>query len=1065
MKRVFSSICPVLAGLLVSSVSVPGTASAQEVRKTAPVILLKLDDVTQKGANPAAGRDISQNFIDVVALLDRLEVPASFGIIANSLEKGTPGYFDWIRATRAKGHEFWFHGLTHQEFPKQNGRRVCEFCRVPYEDQKAHFEKAQALAREKLGFAFSTFGSPFNQTDGNTGKVLAEHPEFTSSFFGPWANLPSGCRLLERRIDLEVPIFKPNYAHLVQEYERIGKDLQYIVLQGHPNAWGGKQRAELAKIIGYLKSQGCTFMTPEQFRKVPLSADRLPETKPAKGVSQQKKPVQPEKPLPPPVEMPQLLKNPTFVDADGDLQPEMWHRSTGSEGSLARGKTEDGKRYLTLAVSEPGESVILQQFNGIPSGATNLTVAAKIRWSDIRRGKQGYMQGCVQLLFQNESGKKIGDYLSILSFNGSSPDWRIVGKTFAVPSGAARFRVQVALYSPKQGKLDVQWATAVAGDTPALPEAEELSKENAPEPPPPEADGPEFAGVRGVSMLGATPLDSLKPFRNLDKFKATRFQPEAGAPCKDAIRVEILDYVPAIWDMQLRATVQTEIKKGDVIRLSYWIRGIQVESEFAETLFLNAMQLDRAPWSKVFELKPRARIGKGWIPVQRVFVSPVSIPAGKAAFSFQFGTDKQIFEIGGLELHTYGKRLTKEDIPSIKPDLYEGHEEDAPWRAAAQARIEKIRKGDMTLVVRDENGKAIENARVRVEMKRHAFGWGSALYVWNYFGDSANARRYRETFLELFNLMVPENGLKWSSWDNDRNREETQKMVDWALRNGCEVRGHTLVWPSFRRNPPEIKEFKEQPEKLRAAIDAHIRDIATTMRGKIRAWDVMNEPTTNHEFMDLLGEAEIGRWWKLARECDPQAQLFLNENQILAETKLKSLEQYLDKILLYGGELGGIGVQGHMGVGTASPERILAIFDRLWGRYHVPISITELDVLSDNPEHQAMYLRDVLTAAFSHPACDSVTFWGFWDGRHWLKNCPLYREDWTPKPGLDVYKKLVFGDWWTRGELLTDTRGVASLRAFFGDYEVTVEVPGKAPVTQKVGFRKASAEPIVLTVP
>ena len=896
-------------------------------------------------------------------------------------------------------------------------------------------------------------------------KFLRSIPSSPPVFFGPWANLPSGCRLLERRIDLEVPIFKPNYAHLVQEYERIGKDLQYIVLQGHPNAWGGKQRAELAKIIGYLKSQGCTFMTPEQFRKVPLSADRLPETKPAKGVSQQKKPVQPEKPLPPPVEMPQLLKNPTFVDADGDLQPEMWHRSTGSEGSLARGKTEDGKRYLTLAVSEPGESVILQQFNGIPSGATNLTVAAKIRWSDIWRGKQGYMQGCVQLLFQNESGKKIGDYLSILSFNGSSPDWRIVGKTFAVPSGAARFRVQVALYSPKQGKLDVQWATAVAGDTPALPEAEELSKENAPEPPPPEADGPEFAGVRGVSMLGATPLDSLKPFRNLDKFKATRFQPEAGAPCKDAIRVEILDYVPAIWDMQLRATVQTEIKKGDVIRLSYWIRGIQVESEFAETLFLNAMQLDRAPWSKVFELKPRARIGKGWIPVQRVFVSPVSIPAGKAAFSFQFGTDKQIFEIGGLELHTYGKRLTKEDIPSIKPDLYEGHEEDAPWRAAAQARIEKIRKGDMTLVVRDENGKAIENARVRVEMKRHAFGWGSALYVWNYFGDSANARRYRETFLELFNLMVPENGLKWSSWDNDRNREETQKMVDWALRNGCEVRGHTLVWPSFRRNPPEIKEFKEQPEKLRAAIDAHIRDIATTMRGKIRAWDVMNEPTTNHEFMDLLGEAEIGRWWKLARECDPQAQLFLNENQILAETKLKSLEQYLDKILLYGGELGGIGVQGHMGVGTASPERILAIFDRLWGRYHVPISITELDVLSDNPEHQAMYLRDVLTAAFSHPACDSVTFWGFWDGRHWLKNCPLYREDWTPKPGLDVYKKLVFGDWWTRGELLTDTRGVASLRAFFGDYEVTVEVPGKAPVTQKVGFRKASAEPIVLTVP
>ena len=1063
--RALRAVC---AGAVLLGAGMAPDAPAAPAEKR-PVILLKLDDVTQKGAN--AERPVSQNFIEIVALLNRLEVPASFGIIANSLENGTDAYFDWIRSVRAQGHEFWFHGLTHQEFPRENGRRVCEFARRPYEEQLEHFDRAQTLAKEKLGFAFATFGSPFNQTDGNTGKVLAEHPEVTTSFFGPWANVPKDCRVLERSFDLEVPIFKPNYEHIVKEFEAYGKDLPYIVLQGHPNSWGGKQRAEVAKIIRYLKEQGCTFLTAEGFRKQPLATTKL--TLPKKAVPAKKSakkaakpaPEKAEPPLPPPAELPQLLANPTFVDADGDLLPESWYRSTGTQGELIRGKTEDGTRYLTLEVTEPGESVILQQFRPLPADAKRIAVAANVRWEGIARGKQGYMQGCVQLMFANAKGKKVGDYLSVRSFNGSSDGWVILSRAFSVPEGATQFRVQTALYSVKKGRLDVQWVTAAVGDAPALPEKAELARENAPPPPPPEADGPEFAGVRGLSMLGHDPLGAMKPFRNTDKFRLTRFKPEADAPCNDAIRVETIGHVPAIWDMQLRATVPVEIRKGDVIRLAYWVRGVQCATEFAETFFLNALQLDRAPWTKVFDLKPRARLGAGWVPVQRVFVSPVSIPAGKAAFSFQFGLDLQTFEIGGLALHNYGREIDRAAIPAIAPPLYDGYEDDAPWRAEALARIEQIRKGDLRVVVKDAAGRAVPDAEVRVDMKRHAFGWGSAMYVWSWYGDSPKAKAYREKFLELFNIMVPENGLKWSSWANDRNREETRKMVDWAIANGCEIRGHTLVWPSFRRNPKELQQLKNKPEELRAAIDAHIRDIATAMRGKIRAWDVMNEPTTNHEFMDILGEAEVGRWWKLARECDPEAQLFLNENQILAETKLKSLEQHLDKVLRHGGELGGIGVQGHLGVGTASPERILQIFDRLYRKYKVPISITELDVLSDNPEHQAMYLRDVLIAAFSHPACDSVTFWGFWDGRHWLKNCPLYREDWTPKPGLEVYRKLVLGDWMTRETVQTGRDGAAALRAFYGDYELTATTPDGRTATVKASFREPTADPVVITLP
>jgi GH35 family endo-1,4-beta-xylanase len=251
------------------------------------------------------------------------------------------------------------------------------------------------------------------------------------------------------------------------------------------------------------------------------------------------------------------------------------------------------------------------------------------------------------------------------------------------------------------------------------------------------------------------------------------------------------------------------------------------------------------------------------------------------------------------------------------------------------------------------------------------------------------------------------------------------------------VRGHTLVWPSFRRSPERLAAFRENPEGLREEIRKHIADIVTANKGKIRAWDVMNEPTTNREFMDILGDAEPAKWFKQAHELDPHAQLFLNENQILAGTKLRSLELHLDKIVENGGPLGGIGIQGHLGVGTAAPLKMLEIYDRL-ARYKVPLSITELDVLSDNPEEQALYLRDVLTAAFSHPALDSVTFWGFWDGRHWKNNTPLFRKDWTEKPGLAVYRQLVLHDWWTRETVRTGADGHARVRGFLGNYAITV---------------------------
>ena len=109
-----------------------------------------------------------------------------------------------------------------------------------------------------------------------------------------------------------------------------------------------------------------------------------------------------------------------------------------------------------------------------------------------------------------------------------------------------------------------------------------------------------------------------------------------------------------------------------------------------------------------------------------------------------------------------------------------------------------------------------------------------------------------------------------------------------------------------------------------------------------------------------------------------------------------------------------------------------------------------VDVNTKNETDQAEYLRDILIAAFSHPAVDSVTFWGFWNGRHWLKTSPLFREDWSRKPGLEVYEKLVMGDWWTRETVRTGPDGHARLRGFVGDYTLSATTPDGAAASRTI---------------
>ena len=85
-------------------------------------------------------------------------------------------------------------------------------------------------------------------------------------------------------------------------------------------------------------------------------------------------------------------------------------------------------------------------------------------------------------------------------------------------------------------------------------------------------------------------------------------------------------------------------------------------------------------------------------------------------------------------------------------------------------------------------------------------------------------------------------------------------------------------------------------------------------------------------------------------------------------------------------------------------------------------------------------MRDSLIAAFAQPNVEGFIFWGYWDKAFYAGESNLfYDKDFNLKPGGEIYQDLVYNKWWTRdAKATTDASGKATVRGFYGDYDITI---------------------------
>lgn len=426
-----------------------------------------------------------------------------------------------------------------------------------------------------------------------------------------------------------------------------------------------------------------------------------------------------------------------------------------------------------------------------------------------------------------------------------------------------------------------------------------------------------------------------------------------------------------------------------------------------------------------------------------------------------------------VELRNFRIRSRRPGESLEPPLVYAGQAADAPWRRIANERIRTHRMSDLNIRVVDPLGNPVEGARVSVNQLRHAYPFGTAAVGSRItdaditFRDPNMTReqflkdnlRYRAELKRLFNYVVFENDLKWPFWSGNKgnfSQDTTLRAFDWLRNNDLPAKGHTLIWASWRMTPDWLEPLKDNPAALQAAILRHIRDAAAATRNHTHAWDVLNEPMSHRDIIELLGHDAVAEWFRTARAELPGQKLLLNEFDIVGNggnaNRRRNLYRLIDDLRKADALPDTLGLQSHFWSDRLTPpERIWEILDEVHAATGLPLAATEFDTNFPNDQVQADYTRDFLTAWFSHPATNSFIMWGFWGGAHWFgERGAMFMRDWTPKPNLAAYEQLVFKDWWTRADLTTDSAGATSVRAFHGRHEIRVELDGRPASVRRV---------------
>jgi endo-1,4-beta-xylanase len=300
---------------------------------------------------------------------------------------------------------------------------------------------------------------------------------------------------------------------------------------------------------------------------------------------------------------------------------------------------------------------------------------------------------------------------------------------------------------------------------------------------------------------------------------------------------------------------------------------------------------------------------------------------------------------------------------------------------------------------------------------------------------------YAATLAREFNMIEPEDVMKWETIHpapETYDFSQGDRLVAFAISHRMKVRGHTLTW--HQQNPRWLNDQERTSEQLARILEQHIKTVVGHYRGKVFAWDVVNEAfdeTTPVKLRSTIwydqpgigragkGSAYIEDCFRWAHAAGPDALLFYNDVEAeWMNPKSDAIYAMVRDFRRRGVPIDGVGFQMHLG--NLHPD-VASISENI-GRFTalgVQVQITEMDVAlpvdSDGNARpadlqlQADVYRQIALACLAHAGCTAIQTWGFTDKYSWIGShsrhtqgaALLFDREYRPKPAYDALRKAL----------------------------------------------------------
>ena len=435
---------------------------------------------------------------------------------------------------------------------------------------------------------------------------------------------------------------------------------------------------------------------------------------------------------------------------------------------------------------------------------------------------------------------------------------------------------------------------------------------------------------------------------------------------------------------------------------------------------------------------------------------------------------------------------------SDRRNVLQMFEEQSEYMAdRVNSGIEKYRKGNAQIVVKDSGGNGIPNAKIKVKQKSHEFKFGANLFMLEELETEEKNELYKKYFADVFNMatvpfywkdLEPTPGNRRFSKDSERiyRRPAIDLCIEYCKEHGIEPREHCLNYdpwiPDWLADEP-VSYIKEK-------LEERIKILAERYSKDIPCWEVTNETLFGRlceKHSDFYHADDFISWsFDTAEKYLKNNELTINDAHcnVWAHAFNYNRSAYymqIERELHNGTRIDAIGLQFHMFYKKEEekektrlfydPKHVYEVMDT-YARFGKPLQITEVTIPAYSGEEedetiQADILEKLYSIWFSHPNMEQIVYWNLVDG--YAAFAPqgdmtsgenyyfggLIRFDLTPKPSYYRIKDLIEKKWHTETEISTDGSGNAIFRGFYGTYDVEIEIGGKS-ITKEIDFSKKS---------